>query len=85
MQANEKIDNILKFWFGHVEETIVPSENRARVWFGESAEIDSEIKQKFNKVLEAAIRGECKSWEKTAILVYSIKKATKAMENHVSA
>lgn len=63
MQHAEKIDEILSFWFGHVEETIVPSENRARIWFGESAEIDAEIKEKFSSTLEAAIRGECSDWE----------------------
>jgi len=66
MKHEDKIKEILDFWFGHVEETIVPSENRARIWFGESSEIDAEIKERFSDVLEAAIHGECKNWEKNA-------------------
>ncbi|MCB1827754.1 MAG: DUF924 domain-containing protein [Coxiellaceae bacterium] len=65
MQHNEKIEDILSFWFGHVEETIVPSENRARIWFGESVEIDAEIKSRFSEVYDAALMGECDSWMET--------------------
>ncbi|OGO94216.1 MAG: hypothetical protein A3F41_03230 [Coxiella sp. RIFCSPHIGHO2_12_FULL_44_14] len=60
----EHYENILKFWFGHVEETVVPSENRARIWFGESPEVDTEIKEKFNPDLENAVRGRYVEWEK---------------------
>ncbi len=59
----ERVEEILKFWFGRVEETIVPSENRARIWFGESSEVDTEIKAKFSDDLERASRGEFKEWE----------------------
>lgn len=57
---------ILKFWFGRVEETIVPSENRARLWFGESEEVDGEIAVKFSDNLERAIGGQYMEWEKGA-------------------
>lgn len=59
----ERIDEILKFWFGRVEETIVPSENRARIWFGESPDVDAEIKEKFSDDLERAVDGKCTDWE----------------------
>lgn len=59
----ECVDAILKFWFGHVEETIVPSESRSRVWFGETLEVDTEIKEKFSASLERAIGGKCVDWE----------------------
>ena len=62
MKLNEKTENILKFWFGRVEETIVPSENRAKIWFGESPEIDAEIKGEFTDDLERAARGEYDGW-----------------------
>jgi uncharacterized protein (DUF924 family) len=61
----EQYEQILKFWFGHVEQTIVPSENRARIWFGDSPAVDSEIKQKFNNDLEKAIQGAYTEWEKS--------------------
>lgn len=54
---------ILKFWFGHVEETIIPSENRARIWFAENPQVDTEIKSLFAFELERAIKGEFAHWE----------------------
>jgi uncharacterized protein (DUF924 family) len=60
----ESHDDVLKFWFGHVEETIVPTEHRAKIWFGEDAEIDEEIKTRFNAHVEAAFAGELSGWEK---------------------
>ncbi|OGT33525.1 MAG: hypothetical protein A3C44_01355 [Gammaproteobacteria bacterium RIFCSPHIGHO2_02_FULL_39_13] len=56
-------EEILKFWFGRVEETIVPTEHRARVWFSEDVEIDDEIKERFTTDLAAAIAGQMNIWE----------------------
>lgn len=56
-------DEILKFWFGRVEQTIVPTEHRARIWFGEDPAIDEEIKARFSPDLGAAISGQLSSWE----------------------
>lgn len=59
-------DEVLKFWFGRVEETIVPTEHRARVWFGEDEATDQEIKKKFTDLLESTIQGDCASWRQSA-------------------
>lgn len=64
-QLIESHDEILKFWFGHVEETIVPTEHRAKIWFGEDNEVDMEIKNRFSATVDAAIAGEFLSWEKS--------------------
>ncbi len=61
----ERIDDILNFWFGRVEQTIVPSENRARIWFGDDSKTDAEIISLFGDDLEKAIRGEYNSWGKS--------------------
>lgn len=58
-------DDVLKFWFGRVEETIVPTEHRAKIWFGEDAETDQEIKWRFTEQLTAAMTGKLDAWEKT--------------------
>lgn len=58
-------DDVLKFWFGRVEETIVPTEHRARIWFGDDTETDQEIKWRFAETLNRAIAGELADWEKT--------------------
>jgi Uncharacterized protein conserved in bacteria len=61
--THEPFDDILHFWFGRVEETIVPSEHRARIWFGEDAATDQEIKGRFTKHLESAMAGEFDDWK----------------------
>ena len=69
-------DEVLKFWFGRVEQTIVPTENRARVWFGEDQMVDMEIQARFGPVLERAMLGDLHHWAKSPrdklalILVY---------------
>ena len=55
-------DAILKFWFGRVEETLVPSRQRARVWFGESPEIDAEIKTNYSSLIPDVINGLHDDW-----------------------
>jgi uncharacterized protein (DUF924 family) len=60
---NKRAEEINKFWFGRVEETIIPSEHRARIWFGEDQETDGEIKRLFNADLESAISGDYDSWQ----------------------
>lgn len=64
-QSVETPDEVLKFWFGRVEETIVPTEHRARIWFGEDDEIDQEIKWRFTTYVDAAIAGKLDTWQKT--------------------
>ncbi len=59
----EPFEKINKYWFGRVEETVVPSERRARLWFGESFEVDHEIKTLFAEQLEDAREGRCTEWE----------------------
>jgi uncharacterized protein (DUF924 family) len=59
----EPFDKVNKYWFGRVEETVVPSERRARLWFGESLEIDTEIKELFANELEDVREGRCTVWE----------------------
>jgi uncharacterized protein (DUF924 family) len=58
----DRANEILKYWFGHVEETILPTPNRTHIWFSESANVDQEIREKFLGDLEKAILGEYDSW-----------------------
>ncbi len=58
-------DEVLQFWFGRVEETIVPTEHRARIWFAEDEVTDQEIKSLFGALLESAVAGKLSAWEDT--------------------
>lgn len=59
-------EEVLAYWFGSVEKTILPSPHRTEVWFGRNEKIDEEIQQKFAEDLQKAVAGEYKDWEKTA-------------------
>lgn len=59
----QRIEDILSFWFGRVETTILPSEYRTRVWFGHDKEIDTEIRHNFSNDFEKATHGDYSEWE----------------------
>lgn len=63
MNDKNRIEEILNYWFGHVEETILPSSHRTEIWFGGKKEIDDEIKEKFHEDYKKAINGEYAEWE----------------------
>lgn len=59
-----KVQEILKFWFGRVEETILPTQNRSKIWFGGGKELDDQIRERFGDDLDKAILGEYDHWDK---------------------
>lgn len=61
----ERAEEILKFWFGKVEESVLPTSKRTHLWFGEDLEIDSNIRSHFAPDLEKAVLGEYKAWEES--------------------
>mgnify|MGYP001190602131 CR=1 FL=1 len=58
----QQYDNILKFWFGRVEQTIAPTENRSRIWFSDDADVDEMIRAEFAYDLEKADQGHYDDW-----------------------
>ena len=56
------VDDVLHFWFGRVEQTIIPTENRARIWFGDDPAVDEEIKSSYGSLLHGAINGALDTW-----------------------
>ena len=61
---NSHVEEVLKYWFGHVEETALPSAHRTEVWFGGKKETDDEVKEKFSDDLQNALAGKYADWEK---------------------
>ncbi|MBA2655135.1 MAG: DUF924 domain-containing protein [Gammaproteobacteria bacterium] len=62
----ERAEDIIKFWFGKVEESAFPTANRTHIWFGHDAAVDDEIRSKFSYDLEKAVLGEYSDWEKNS-------------------
>jgi uncharacterized protein (DUF924 family) len=61
-----RVDDILKYWFGHVEQSLLPSPDRSHIWFSTDEAIDDEIRSKFSYDLEKAVLGELSDWEQDA-------------------
>jgi uncharacterized protein (DUF924 family) len=59
----DRAEEVLKFWFGKVAETVLPSPNRTHLWFSNDGQIDEEIRAKFSYDLEKAVLGEYSEWE----------------------
>lgn len=55
--------SVLDYWFGRVESTIIPSPNRNEIWFGNSMEVDKQIKNEFGKLHEKAINNQLEHWQ----------------------
>jgi uncharacterized protein (DUF924 family) len=66
MSSYSRQEDILKFWFGRVEETIIPSETRSRIWFGDDVEIDGLIRDNYLDDLNNAIEGKYDDWRSTS-------------------
>lgn len=59
-----RAEEILEYWFGHVEDTIQPSEHRTEIWFGGKKEVDDVIRDKFSGDLHKAIANQYEDWER---------------------
>lgn len=59
----ERIEEILQYWFGKVDESVFPTPNRTHIWFGHDQQVDEEIRAKFSYDLEKAVLGEHIDWE----------------------
>lgn len=57
-----KVEEILSYWFGKVEDTVLPSPDRTDIWFSGKKEVDEEIKAKFANDVQKAAAGEYDDW-----------------------
>ncbi len=70
---NETIDSILTYWFGNGTSAREIQEERGKLWFGKSDDVDREISNRFEKVAEAVYEGKLDHWrESPAGLLASI-------------
>jgi uncharacterized protein (DUF924 family) len=64
--SDDKIQHILDFWFGNLEDANVPSTERTDLWFGADENVDKTIREIFFDDLQRAIQDEYIEWEETA-------------------
>jgi uncharacterized protein (DUF924 family) len=54
---------ILKYWFGELNENGMPKEQKYDLWFGKSEETDKYLTDEYKDLLESAKRGELDDWK----------------------
>jgi uncharacterized protein (DUF924 family) len=59
VQPHEKI---LDFWFGNIDRTAAPDNDKQTLWFKKSDETDQEIREKFSADLDALKAGKYENW-----------------------
>jgi len=60
-----RIDDILDFWFGRIEKTVLPSANRSKIWFANDVAVDADIAAKFSEDLRNIKRNQNVDWAET--------------------
>lgn len=63
--SSDRIETILEFWFGKLENVSSLPEEKARLWFSVNPEFDREIRSRFQGDFDAACLGEYDSWTLT--------------------
>lgn len=60
----ERIEAILQFWFGDIDEDteVTMDSEYSKKWFGKSEELDKEIKKNFEGDVKKAIKGQLDDW-----------------------
>lgn len=61
-QQQTKVDQILDYWFGTVNQTTLPSQRRAQLWFGINEKITATIQKKFEQDIIRARLGHYDDW-----------------------
>ena len=62
---NEKIEEILDFWFGQLPDDLYWPGDKAERWFKKDPDFDAEIKRRFEAPLKASLEGEIDDWLET--------------------
>ncbi len=60
---NIRAKKILDYWFADLDQTPAYFSERMPFWFMGGKKVDDAIRKHFNSDLEAAVKGELKSWE----------------------
>ena len=63
---SERIDDILDFWFGELDEQGCANPNQRKLWWQKSDEFDRTIRHQFLDDYEAIVAGDVERWRSTA-------------------
>ena len=63
--TDDKIHELLSFWFGDLGHADLPTSDRTNLWFGENEKLKEELLRTFKKEYEKATVGELAHWEES--------------------
>jgi uncharacterized protein (DUF924 family) len=56
------IQNVLEFWFAERDQDGPTLDSRMNCWFGDNAEFDAELRERFTELTQQALAGELDDW-----------------------
>ena len=67
--VNPSIDyrEVIEFWFGELPLQPDRLGDRLKLWYGADPAMDALIKDRFGPLVDAAVAGGCRSWERRAL------------------
>ena len=63
----EEISDVLRFWFGDLREGELPDKEKQMTWWMKSEEFDNLVRQRFEKYVLLAEKGELSNWLETPL------------------
>ncbi len=63
----EEISEVLRFWFGGLREGELPDKEKQMTWWMKSEEFDDLVRQRFEKYVLLAEKGNLSHWLKTSL------------------
>ena len=63
----EEISGVLRFWFGDLHEGELPDKEKQMAWWMKSEEFDDLVRQRFEKYVLLAEKGDLSHWLKTPL------------------
>lgn len=63
---NKGAQEVLEFWFGKLENKADFPQEKASMWFGNGANYDAEIKQKFSLLHQQACNNQLQHWQSSS-------------------
>ncbi|MBA2727382.1 MAG: DUF924 domain-containing protein [Parachlamydiaceae bacterium] len=64
-QNDARIDNILNYWFGDLQTAEDYPYDKAKIWFSGGADVDTEIRERFENLLLEVANHKLDNWKKS--------------------